>query len=106
MLRLGERVLVNPVMTDSRHRTARIIFLSAFAFNAAITVFWLATFLRGGSYFFSDYRADWSTVSRILSSILFFYVIWGIVWWAIKSALLRYFVGFSKEGGAPHSRRV
>ena len=97
MLRLGERVLVNPVTTSSRHRSARIIFLSALAFYAAITVFWLVTLLRGGSFFFSDYRADWGTIGRILSSILFFYVIWGIVWWAIKTALLRYFVGFTRE---------
>jgi hypothetical protein len=85
------------VATDSRYRTARIIFLGAFAFNAALTVFWLVTFLNGGSLFYSDYRADWTTIGRILSGILFFYVIWGVVWWAIKSALLRYFVGFGKE---------
>ncbi len=34
---------------------------------------------------------------RIFSGILFFYVIWGVIWWAIKGALLRYFVGFSPQ---------
>ena len=75
----------------------RRIFLGAFAFNTAITVFWLVTWLRGGSFFFSDYRVDWATIRRILSGVLFFYVMWGIPWWAIKSALLRYLVGFTKE---------
>jgi hypothetical protein len=75
----------------------RRIFLGAFAFNTAITVFWLVTWLRGGSYFFSDYRVDWATIGRILSGVLFFYVAWGIPWWVIKSALLRYLVGFTKE---------
>ena len=77
-LQLGTRALVGSAAADTRHRTARIIFLGALAFNAALTVFWLATFLRGGSLFYSDYRADWGTIGRILSGVLFFYVIWGI----------------------------
>lgn len=97
VLRLGERTRADSATTDSRYRTARIIFLSALAFNAALTAFWLATFLRGGSLFYSDYRADWSTIGRILSAVFFFYVVWGIVWWAIKSVMLRYFVGFTKD---------
>jgi hypothetical protein len=96
-LLLSKRALAGYARADTRYRTARVIFLGALMFNAALTVFWLATFLRGGSLFYSDYRADWATIGRILSGVLFFYVIWGIVWWAVKSALLRYFVGFSKE---------
>jgi hypothetical protein len=87
----------NPATTDNRHRTARLIFWGAFAFNTALTAFWLATFLRGGSAFFSDNRVGWDTIPRVLSGVLFFYVIWGIVWWAIKAALLRFFVGFTEE---------
>ena len=82
---------------DSRRRTADIVFRGALAFNAALTVFWLATFLAGGSFFFKDYRVDWETAGRIFSGVLFFYVIWGVIWWAIKGALLRYFVGFTRE---------
>src|SRR5688500_15493204 len=96
-LLLEKRALVGASTADSRHRTARIIFLGAFAFNAALTVFWLVTFLRGGSFFYSDYRADWATVGRVLSGAFFFYVVWGFVWWAVKTALLRHFVGFTKE---------
>jgi hypothetical protein len=85
------------LFTTRRHRTARLIFIGAIAFNTAITLFWLVTFLRGRSPFYSDYTLDWPTIGRILGGLLFFYVIWGIVWWAVKSALLRYFVGFTKE---------
>ena len=82
---------------DGRRRTADIIFRSALAFNAALTLFWLLTFLGGGSFFFEDYRVDGETVGRILSGVLFFYVIWGVIWWAIKGALLRWFVGFTPQ---------
>jgi hypothetical protein len=82
---------------DTRRRTADRIFRGALAFNAALTVFWLATFLTGGSYFFGDYRVDGGTVGRILVGVLFFYVIWGVLWWAIKGALLRWFVGFTPQ---------
>jgi hypothetical protein len=82
---------------DSRRKTADIIFRSALASNTALTIFWLVTFLRGGSFFFEDYRVDGETVGRILSGVLFFYVIWGVIWWAIKGALLRWFVGFTRQ---------
>jgi hypothetical protein len=82
---------------DTRRRTADLVFRGALAFNAALTIFWLLTFLAGGSVFFEDYRVDVATAGRILSGILFFYVLWGVVWWAIKGALLRRFVGFTAE---------
>ncbi len=82
---------------DTRRRTADIIFRGALAFNAALTLFWLVTFLRGGSSFFQDYRANWETAGRIFFGVLFFYVIWGVIWWAVKAALLRWFVGFTRD---------
>ena len=84
-------------MPDSRRRTADLIFRGALAFNAALTIFWLVTYAMGGSVFFKNYRADSGTVGRVLSGVLFFYVIWGIVWWAIKHTLLRFFVGFNAD---------
>lgn len=84
-------------LTASRRTTADIIFRGALAFNMALTVFWLATFLSGGSFFFKGYRFDADAVNRIVFGILFFYVIWGVIWWAIKGALLRWFVGFTRE---------
>lgn len=82
---------------DSRRKTADVVFRGALAFNTALTVFWLVTYVAGGSYVFSDYRVDGEVARRIFSGILFFYVIWGVIWWAIKGALLRYFVGFSPQ---------
>jgi dolichol kinase len=84
-------------LTASRRTTADIIFRGALAFNMALTVFWLATFLSGGSFFFKGYRFDADAVNRIVFGILFFYVIWGVIWWAIKGALLRWFVRFTRE---------
>ena len=81
---------------DSRRRTADVIFRGALAFNALLTLFWLATFLGGGSFFFKDYSVNWETATRILYGVLFFYVAWGVIWWAIKAALLRWFVGFTR----------
>jgi hypothetical protein len=82
---------------DARRRTADRIFKGALAFNAALTLFWVATYLTGGTFFFRDYRVTWESIGRIFSGVLFFYVIWGIIWWAIKTALLRWFVGFTKQ---------
>jgi dolichol kinase len=82
---------------DNRRRTAGFIFRGALAFNTALTIFWLTTYLGGGSFFFRGYRLDWEAARRIFAGVLFFYVIWGIIWWAIKGALLRFFVGFTPE---------
>jgi hypothetical protein len=67
------------------------------AFNVALTIFWLTTVVTGESFFFANYRADREAAFRVFNGILFFYVIWGVIWWAIKTALLRWFVGFTKE---------
>jgi hypothetical protein len=82
---------------DSRYRTAHLIFRGALAFNVALSCFWLVTFLGGGSWFFSDYRVDWGTIPRVLGGVAFFYVGWGVIWWGIKTLLLRSFVGFTKD---------
>jgi len=82
---------------DVRRRTADLIFRGALAFNVALTIFWLTTVVAGESFFFANYRADREAAFRVFNGILFFYVIWGVIWWAIKTALLRWFVGFTKE---------
>jgi hypothetical protein len=83
--------------SDSRRRTADVIYKSALAFNAALSVFWLVTFFTGGSFFFRDYTVNLDTAVRVFFGVMFLYVIWGVIWWAIKGALLRYFVGFTKQ---------
>ena len=81
--------------TAARIRTARRIFFGALIFNSALTVFWLFAVLahRTGGFFQSYDIA----LGRVASGILFFYVIWGFIWYGIKTLLLRYFVGFSKQ---------
>jgi hypothetical protein len=81
-----------------RRRTADRVFRGALAFNSALTAFWLFLLLTGGSsYFFDQYTADMAALGRVAGGVLFFYVGWGFVWYGIKAALLRYWVGFSRE---------
>jgi len=81
-----------------RRRTADRIFRGALVFNTALTVFWLVVFLtQGEAVFFDNYNIDKGTIGRIAGGVLFFYVLWGFIWYGIKNLLLNYFVGFSKE---------
>jgi len=83
---------------DGRHRTARLVFRGALSFNAALTVLWLYTVVtHRPTMFFRDYGVDAAAVGNVLASILFFYVIWGAIWWGIKAQLLRRFVGFTAD---------
>lgn len=85
----------------TRLRTARRIFLGALVFNSALTLFWvfaLVTNRTGG--FFEHYTITREAIGQIVGAIFFFYVLWGFIWWGIKSLLLKRFVGFSK-----HERR-
>ena len=84
-------------VADSRRRTADLIFRGALAFNTALTMFWLATYAGGWSFFFGNYQVDGDAARRILSGVLFFYVVWGVIWWVIKGVLLRFYVGFTRE---------
>ena len=87
-----------PASTDARRRTANRVFWGALIFNSALTLYWVVVSITGrGALFFPHYAIDGGTAGRLLSGILFFYVIWGFIWYGVKSLLLRYFVGFSKE---------
>jgi len=80
-----------------RLRTARRIFLTALIFNSALTVFWLFAFLtKGTGGFFQRYTITREVIGQIVGAIFFFYVLWGFIWWGIKTLLLKYFVGFTK----------
>jgi hypothetical protein len=81
-----------------RRQMADRIFRGALAFNSALTAYWLYTLVSGRpSLFFRDYKVDKQALLQVFFGILFFYVIWGFIWWGIKTLLLRYFVGFTKE---------
>src|SRR5690349_11051328 len=83
---------------DTRLRTAHRVFRGALLFNTALTAFWLFAVLthRTGG-FFGHYEIGRDVVGRIAGGILFFYVIWGFIWYGVKTLLLKYFVGFSKD---------
>lgn len=81
-----------------RRRIADRVFRGALLFNAALTVFWLALVLTGGTtVFFKDYAVTLEAFGRIAAGVGLMFVVWGFIWWGIKAALLKYFVGFSKD---------
>jgi hypothetical protein len=83
---------------QERRRTADRIFRGALVFNGALTAYWLVLFITGGkAVFFRDYDADREALVRVGRMILYFYIVWGFIWWIVKSLLLKYVVGFSRE---------
>jgi hypothetical protein len=83
-----------PTLED-RRRTADRIFRGALIFNTSLTVFWLVVMTTGGdAFFFQEYRIN---LGQIFGGIVFYYIIWGFIWYGIKAALLKYVVFFSKE---------
>jgi hypothetical protein len=81
-----------------RRKTADLIFRGALLFNGALTIFWLMSAVTGrGSAFFPEYRVTFGSIAQVLSGVLFFYVVWGFIWYGIKTLLLKYFVGFSRD---------
>ncbi len=83
---------------SARRRTADLVFRGALAFNAALTIFWVFVVLaQGNAIFFGQYNIDRAVLTRVAFGILFFYVIWGFIWYGIKNLLLKSFVGFSRE---------
>ena len=51
----------------------------------------------GNAFFFGSYDVNLEAVGRVLGGVFFFYVVWGFIWYGIKSLLLTYFVHFSKD---------
>ena len=81
-----------------RRKTAARIFHAALIFNAALTIFWLIVLISGRRpFFFQEYRITREGLGQIFGGVVFFYVIWGFIWFGIKTALLTYVVGLSKE---------
>ena len=83
---------------QDRRKTADRIFRGAVAFNTALTLFWVVMLItRGNAVFFAEYDVTRVAVGRVLGGIFFFYILWGFIWYGIKTVLLKYVVGFSKE---------
>src|SRR3954468_18405951 len=83
---------------DTRLRTAHRVFRGALIFNTALTAFWVFAILtHSPAGVFRDYETGRAAVGRIVGGILFFYVVWGFIWYGVKTLLLKYFVGFTRE---------
>jgi len=88
---------VSPIFAE-RRRTADRVFRGALIFNGALTLFWLIVFLtKSNAVFFAEYAFNLDAVIRVLSGVGFFYVVWGFIWYGVKTLLLNYVAGFSKE---------
>jgi hypothetical protein len=93
-------VAIQQVSPDfaERRRTADRVFRGALIFNSALTLFWLIVFLtKRNAVFFAEYAFNLDAVIRVLSGVGFFYVVWGFIWYGVKTLLLHYVAGFSKE---------
>ena len=91
-------VAPRPDTFDYRLKTADRVFRGALIFNTALTAFWIfVQTTHQGFGLFTYYPIGWDTIPRLGGGILFFYVIWGVIWYVVKNLLLKYFVGFSKE---------
>jgi hypothetical protein len=83
---------------DERRRTADRVFRGALLFNTGLTILWLfAIVTQRDIIFFQNYRLDRDAVLRVTFGILFFYVLWGFIWYGVKTLLLRFVAGFTKE---------
>jgi len=88
----------DPAELGDRRRTADRIFRGALAFNAALTVFWAVMLVtRGNAYFFVTYDITRERLTQLFFGVLFFNVLWGFIWYGVKTLLLKYLAGFSKE---------
>jgi hypothetical protein len=83
---------------QDRRKIADRIFRGAVAFNTALTLFWVVMLVtRGNAIFFAEYDVTRVAVGQVLGGIFFFYILWGFIWYGVKTVLLKYVVGFSKE---------
>jgi hypothetical protein len=81
-----------------RRRTADRVFRGALIFNTGLTILWLVAIVTGyTTIFFRNYRIDRQAILQVTFGILFFYVLWGFIWYGIKTLLLRFVAGFTKE---------
>jgi hypothetical protein len=91
--------LVEEPPEDRRRRTADLVFQGALAYTVVLTLVWAALLLAGarGGAVFSRYTVDAAALARVAFGFLFFSILWGFVWWGVKSLALRFLAGFSRE---------
>jgi hypothetical protein len=95
---MADALTVPAQPTAARRHTVDRVFRGALVFNAALTLFWLFHVATGRpTRFFKDYRFDPTSLAQIVFGFFFFNVLWGLVWWGVKTLLLANVVGFSKD---------
>jgi hypothetical protein len=82
-----------------RRRTADRVFLGCLVYTVALTLLWAVLLVTRPTdgFLFRDYRLDRDTLKRIAAGFFFFSILWGLIWYGVKTALLRRWVGFSRE---------
>jgi hypothetical protein len=94
---ITEAAVLSPAFVE-RRRTADRIFKGALIFNTALTVFWLVMIVTGASsVIFAHYDMNPEAIGSIVFNVVFFYVIWGFIWYGVKTLLLKTLVHFSKD---------
>jgi hypothetical protein len=84
--------------TEDRQRLADRLFRFAVGTNLALTLFAaLAGFTGFGSSIAGRFEFNAATAGRMLFAILFFNGVWALIWYGVKYALLRFFVGMSRD---------
>jgi hypothetical protein len=95
---MADTLTIPAAPAADRRQTVDRVFRGALAFNVALTAYWLFQLASGGSgYFFKDYRISRDGLMQVAFGFLFFNVLWGLIWWGIKSQLLAHWVGFTKD---------
>jgi dolichol kinase len=96
---MADGLLVASLASDTRRRTADRVFYGSLAYTSALTLFWLYFVLtqRDAGALFRQYNVDRDSLIRVVVGFLIFSILWGVVWYGVKSLLLRYFVGFTKQ---------
>jgi uncharacterized membrane protein YgcG len=90
-----------------RRRTADRIFRGALLFNTALTLFWAVMAATGGdAYFFGSYGVTAQRLIQVLIGIFIFNVLWGFIWYGVKTLLLRRVAGFRRRSAGRRSHRA
>src|SRR5262245_2199737 len=106
---MSEAVLAVQPEVGGRRRTADRLFQGALVYTTVLTLAWLYLLATGAQVgrIFGHYTVDGAAVGRVVFGILFFWVLWGFIWWGVKSLALRFLAGFSKaERKAAFSSRM
>jgi len=84
--------------TEDRQRLADRLFRFVLAVNIALTLFAALAALTGfGASIAGRFVFTADTGSRLLVSILFFNVLWALIWYGVKNALLKFIVGMTRD---------